>query len=93
ENCGRFTRQQLNTIWSDAEYADLQDELLQLMMRFKLCYEIPGKPQHYIAPQLLELNPPDYPWDDSQNLILRYRYEFLPKGILTRLIVELHEYI
>jgi hypothetical protein len=94
KNCGRFTREQLNAIWSDKEYTDMQGELLQLMMRFKLCYEIPGKPQHYIAPQLLELNPPyDYDWDTSFNLILRYRYEFMPKGILSRLIVELHEYI
>ncbi|MDA0867804.1 MAG: TIR domain-containing protein, partial [Cyanobacteria bacterium] len=93
DNYGRFTRTQLDTIWDNSDTANLRDELLQLMMRFKLCYEIPGRPKHYIAPQLLELNAPDYPWDDSANLILRYRYEFMPKGILTRLIVELHEYI
>ena len=92
-NCGRFTRAQLNTIWKDRQYASLRDELLQLMMRFKLCYEIPGRPQHYIAPQLLEPNTPDYDWDDGHNLILRYHYDFMPKGILTRLIVELHEFI
>jgi internalin A len=92
-NCGRFTRAQLDTIWAESDTAVLRDELLQLMMRFKLCYEIPGRPQHYIAPQLLEPNAPTYDWDDSRNLILRYRYDFLPKGILTRLIVELHEFI
>jgi internalin A len=92
-NCGRFTRAQLNTIWAESDTAALRDELLQLMMRFKLCYEIPGRPQHYIAPQLLEPNAPDYDWDDRHNLILRYRYDFMPKGILTRLIVELHEFI
>jgi hypothetical protein len=92
-NCGRFTRAHLDTIWAESDTAALRDELLQLMMRFKLCYEIPGRPQHYIAPQLLEPNAPDYDWDDSHNLILRYRYDFMPKGILTRLIVELHEFI
>jgi internalin A len=92
-NCGRFTRAQLDTIWTESDTAALRDELLQLMMRFKLCYEIPGRPQHYIAPQLLEPNAPDYPWETSHNLILRYRYDFMPKGILTRLIVELHEFI
>ncbi|MFG6099602.1 COR domain-containing protein [Leptothoe sp. ISB3NOV94-8A] len=93
ENFGRFTREQLNTIWSDSQYAEMRDELLQLMMRFKLCYEIPGCANHFIAPQLLSPEQPDYPWDETSNLILRYRYDFMPKGILTRLIVELHEYI
>jgi internalin A len=92
-NCGRFTRAQLDTIWQNRQYANLQDELLQLMIRFKLCYEIPGRPQHYIAPQLLEPNAPAYDWDASRNLILRYRYDFMPKGILTRLIVEMYEFI
>ncbi|MEM1370114.1 MAG: COR domain-containing protein, partial [Cyanobacteria bacterium P01_H01_bin.15] len=93
ENFGRFTREQLNTIWEKDEYTEMRDELLHLMMRFKLCYEIPGCKHHYIAPQLLSPEQPDYPWDASSNLILRYRYDFMPKGILTRLIVELHEYI
>ncbi|NEZ55267.1 leucine-rich repeat domain-containing protein [Adonisia turfae] len=93
ENFGRFTREQLNTIWEKDEYSEMRDELLQLMMRFKLCYEIPGCANHYIAPQLLSPEQPDYPWDETSNLILRYRYDFMPKGILTRLIVELHEYI
>ncbi|HIK46723.1 MAG TPA: TIR domain-containing protein, partial [Leptolyngbyaceae cyanobacterium M65_K2018_010] len=93
DNFGRFSRAQLEEIWSDDEYADLRDELLQLMMRFKLCYEIPGHPQHYIAPQLLAIDKPPYDWEDHQNLLLRYHYEFMPKGILTRFIVEMHKFI
>lgn len=93
ESLGCFSRTDLAEIWSDSEYNDMQDELLQLMMRFQLCYEIPGRPQHYIAPQLLAIEKPNYDWDDSQNLILRYEYEFMPKGILTRLIVAMHDYI
>ncbi|MEM9449057.1 MAG: COR domain-containing protein [Cyanobacteria bacterium P01_E01_bin.6] len=92
-NLGRFTRDQLDTIWSDDTYVDMQGELLQLMQNFKLCYEIPGLPQHYIAPQLLSSDAPDYPWDDQANLIFRYRYDFMPKGILSRLIVEMHRFI
>jgi internalin A len=67
--------------------------LLKLMMRFKLCYEIRDQPHHYISPQLLEIEKPDYDWDETDNLILRYEYEFMPKGILTRFIVEMHEAI
>jgi internalin A len=71
----------------------MHDELLQLMMRFKLCYEIPHRPKTYIAPQLLSPNQPEYDWDDTNNLILRYQYEFMPKGMLTRFIVEMHKLI
>ena len=62
-------------------------------MKFKLCYEIPGSPGNFIAPQLLSENQPDYTWDETDNLILRYTYEFMPKGILTRFIVEMHRRI
>ncbi|WP_442942574.1 hypothetical protein [Nostoc sp.] len=56
----------------------MQDELLQLMMRFKLYYEIPGRRDIYIAPQLLSIEKVDYTWDDRNNLILRYTYTFMP---------------
>ena len=92
-NFGRFSRTQLAEIWSDAEYADMQGELLQLMLKFKLCYLIPGTDHEYIAPQLLDVEQPAYDWDETSNLLLRYHYTFMPKGILTRLIVEMHEFI
>jgi internalin A len=93
-NCGYFTDDNLREIWSDDEYDDLHDELLQLMKNFKLCYEIPpDRSGRYIAPQLLPLEPPNYTWDDTDNLIVRYEYDFMPKGILTRLIVEMHRLI
>ena len=92
-NQGYFTAADLAIIWQSEQYADFRDELLQLMMRFKLAYEIPTAPGHYIAPQLLPVSQPFYPWDITGNLILRYRYDFMPKGILTRFIVETHRLI
>ena len=89
-NYGYFTQQNLKQIWRDREYQDLHDELLHLMKHFKLCYEIPCQPGQYIAPQLLPLETPNYEWDDTDNLILRYEYDFMPKGIITRFIVEMH---
>jgi small GTP-binding protein len=91
-NLGHFTTTDLEQLWTD-DYADYRQELLELMRKFKLCYEIPRQRHHYIAPQLLSENQPCYDWDQDQNLRLRYEYEFMPKGILSRLIVELHEYI
>ncbi len=92
-NRGRFTTNDLENIWSDEQYQFKQAELLELMMRFKLCYQIPGIKDTYIAPQLLTKTQPDYDWDETDNLILRYTYQFMPKGIITQLIVLLHQYI
>ena len=91
ENSGRFTKDDLTNIWQESKYANMQDELLQLMIKFKLCYKIPGTSQTYIAPQLLTENQPKDDWDESNNLILRYTYEFMPKGIITQFIVAMHE--
>jgi internalin A len=93
QNLGCFTHTDLAEIWADAQYTDMRDELLHLMMRFRLCYEIPNRPRTYIAPQLLSPNQPKYTWDSHDNLILRYRYEFMPKGMVTRFIVEMHKLI
>jgi internalin A len=89
---GKFNRVELAKIWHEEKYANMQDELLQLMINFKLCYKLKNSGD-YIAPQLLTANAPDYQWDNMHNLIMRYKYEFMPKGILSRFIVETHEYI
>nr|MDJ0705740.1 COR domain-containing protein [Leptolyngbyaceae cyanobacterium MO_188.B28] len=93
QNQGRFNRKDLAKIWHEEKYNLMRAELLRLMMNFKLCYEIPSSPGNYIAPQLLSPNRPEYPWDETNNLFLRYEYEFMPKGILTRFIVEMHPWI
>jgi energy-coupling factor transporter ATP-binding protein EcfA2 len=93
-NLGRFTWSDLADIWRDDEYANMQNELLRLMINFKLCYEILGNSgTTYIAPQLLTANQPQYDWDKANNLTLRYTYEFMPKGILTQFIVVMHQLI
>ena len=93
QNQGHFTQSDRNRIWDAEEYTELRGELLQLMMKFQLCYELPHRKHYYIAPQLLSRESPQYPWDPNQNLILRYTYAFMPKGILTRFIVAEHRLI
>ncbi len=93
QNLGQFDRTDLANIWSEPDYKNLHHELLQLMMEFKVCYEIPRRPGHYIAPHLLTTDSPTYPWP-SDHLLLRYHYKtFMPKGLLTRFIVEQHRLI
>ena len=93
QNLGKFTTAELKQIWQDVEYRNMQSELLELMLKFKLCYPLPNAKNTYIAPQLLDSNQPEYSWDDSDNLLLRYDYDFMPRGILTRFIVEMHHFI
>ena len=94
EHQGCFSREALKNIWQEEKYAAKRGELLELMKKFQLCYEIPEKKNHFIAPQLLTENQPEYDWDESSNLILRYAYPaFMPKGIVTRFIVAMHEFI
>lgn len=93
-NLGQFSRADLSQIWHEEKYADMHDELLALMMKFQLCYQIPDQPGHYIAPQLLSEQHPPYDWPNENNLTLRYKYEeFMPRGLLTRFIVAMHEHI
>ncbi len=91
-NRGQFTRHQLQRIWSEEKYEGMQNELLQLMMKFQLCYAL-DIDRGYIAPQLLSSEQPSYPWDPTSGLVIRYEYVFLPKGIVTRFIVANHRLI
>jgi small GTP-binding protein len=93
DNKGRFTKQDLETIWRGSQYAEMQDELLKLMQNFSICYPIRNLANTYIAPSLLSAERPDYKWDIPESLIFRYKYTFMPKGILTRFIVEMHDKI
>src|SRR5258707_21619 len=71
----------------------MRDELLQLMLNFKICYAVPDSPGSFIAPQRLSSNQPQYNWKQGQNLVIRYVYDFLPKGIITQIIVAMHRWI
>ncbi|MGB1206135.1 MAG: COR domain-containing protein [Chitinophagales bacterium] len=91
---GYFTIEQAENIWNNTDYEDLHDELVSLMEKFKLCYRIPySTPTAYISPNLLPVEQPDYTWDKHQNLVIYYDYDFMPKGLLGMLIVELHRYV
>jgi internalin A len=93
---GRFGSADCERLWQDSAYADMHPELLALMQRFELCYELKdSKPPVWLAPQLL---PPAKPaalvdWGKPNDLVLRYRYEFLPKGMISRLTVRLHRFV
>ena len=96
KNLGLFDSTDYKRIWQDSIYADMHPELLALMQKFELCYRLPDKQtEAWLAPQLLPPSKPEelYNWEQPGDLTLRYRYEFLPKGIISRLIVRMHRFI
>jgi internalin A len=94
DNGGHFIQQQVYAVWEKEGYTfGEKNMLLNLMVKdsFEVAYKIPGKADEYIAPQLLPLVQPEHKWDKIGALHFRYLYPFMPKGIVTRLIVRLHE--
>ncbi len=96
ENDGHFTQKQVYDIWEVNEYSYPERNLLLNLMTkdsFEVAYKISGIKDEYIAPQLLSLTQPDCEWDRTGTLQFRYFYPFMPKGIVTRLIVRMHDAI
>jgi len=92
-NQGKFNYSQLRNIWNDYPN-DKFAFLIELMKKFELCFLLPNGVD-YIVPELLPPNQPDEidNWDNSNNLRFEFRYKFMPAGIITRLIVRMHDYI
>jgi len=91
ENKGKFDFLEFSRIWHD--YPETQYiQLIELMQRFELCFQIPHS-QTYIIPELIRANRPEFVWDYSGNLRFQYQYKFMPAGVLTRFIVLAHHLI
>lgn len=92
-NKGIFTKEEFFSILQDNYTLDEKYKLLNLMLKdhFDLCYATSN--HQYIAPQLLPSIQPKYIWENESILSFRFKYPFMPYGILTRLIVRLNELI
>lgn len=93
---GRFDQADCAEIWKDSKYSDMRPELLALMLKFELCYELHDqKPKKWLAPGLLPISMPERfdHWKDAGDLVLRYEYDFMPRGIINRLMVRMNRYV
>ncbi len=93
---GFIKKSDIEKIWSEEKYDfEERSKLLQLMLKdnFELCYKLPGMKDTYIIPLLLSPKKPEYNWDNNNNLQFRFQYPFMPKGIVSRLIVRMHEHV
>lgn len=89
---GRFTIEDLKTIWCDEDYKHKIRELITLMKnkKFDLCFELASG--EYLIPRLLPVDEIDHDWiADPENLKFEIHYKFMPKGILARLIVKMNQ--
>ncbi|MDD1607704.1 MAG: TIR domain-containing protein, partial [Methylococcaceae bacterium] len=93
---GRFTTADCQRLWQESDYADMHLELRALMEKFELCYALSdSEPKTWLAPQLLTPSKPAElsDWAKAGDLVLRYQYEFLPKGMISRLMVRKHYFV
>jgi len=93
---GRFTLTDCDRLWSDQGFADKEIELRALMIRFELCYRLPDAPTAtWLVPQHLSPSKPPAlsDWASTDDLMLTYRYEFLPRGLVSRLTVRMHRFV
>lgn len=96
---GEFDTTDLEHIWHEEHLKDMQAELLSLMRneKFELCFDLGSG--RFLAPKLLPQDEPENlhgfqsPSELKEPLSYEYRYAFMPKGIVTRLIVKLNKYI
>lgn len=88
---GILLHSELENIWDTTIYPhDIFPNLLELMNKFELAYELPDKKRHLVA-ELLPSTEPEFWWDNSDNLFFYYSYDFLPAGVMTRFIVRVNE--
>ena len=93
---GEFDAKDIERLWQTKEYKFNHADLLQLMLNFELCYEIKESGK-YIVPELLPEQTPTqgYPeglkaLTNKEILCFEYWYHFMPKGIISRLIVRMN---
>lgn len=63
--------------------------LIELMKKFQLCYELEN--EKILIPDLLPVQEPEFEIEKGDHTKVIVEYDFLPKSILPRLIVNLHK--
>lgn len=89
---GRFSTSDISRIWNEEEYRAKTRELLSLMKnkKFDLCFELTNG--DFLIPRLLPVDEIDHDWVHlAENLKFEIHYKFMPKGILTRMIVKMNQ--
>lgn len=80
---------ELKEILDSKEYPeDTHPYIIDMMLKFELCFAIEGEKDRYLIPDLLPKEAPDLNWDDADALNFQYHYNVLPGSIISRFIVR-----
>ncbi len=94
EKTGVVSLVEVQSIWSDLHYET--PKLIRLLQRFGLLYPIEST-NNFIVPEHLPMEKPYQQWfaeSVGSQLLFRYRFDkFMPRGIMSRLIVALHHLV
>ncbi len=93
---GRINIQEIKEIWRKDEFYFEVNKFVELLKKFSLIYKINGS-ENYIVPEHLSEEQPYEQWYYSEkDNIYQFQYLFdnyMPKGIMAKLIVALHQHI
>jgi len=94
---GKFTQEDIFHILRGNGYKNIEaQKILKLMSKhnFDICY-LSKSGNHYVAAQLLQADRPAlFAWHKHAGALqFRYQYSIMPKGLMSRLIVRLSDYI
>jgi internalin A len=90
---GEISLKDLPSILDAKEYPEeMHGFLLDLMKKFELCFDLEGKKDVYLIPELLDKQQPDEAseFDPAECLNFQYHYPVLPEGLLPRFVVRTH---
>ena len=82
-----------DTLWENAGYSPRDCEILLSLMQkgsFEIAYKLVNT-NKFIVPILLPYKPIDYWLKEKNPIQMKIQYKFMPKGIISRLIVRLHQ--
>lgn len=92
---GVFNVDYVDSLWEIEGYNSKDCEILLNLMQkgsFEIAYKLVNT-NEFIVPILLPYKPTDYKIEEVNPIQMKMQYKFMPKGIISRLIVRLHKSI
>lgn len=93
-NNGQFERKWIEDGWKKYTVPE-RNKLFRLLLKdkFDVCYQIDSDGKFYMVPLLLPNQSQTPSWEFERRIRYRLDYDFLPYGLLSRLIVRLKDYV
>ena len=91
ERGGRFTQMDLAGCLDQEKYPPERLEFILSMMQhsdIELCFPVEGSKDEFLAPDAMPANSPDFSGWEEGALRFRFRYQQLPRSVMTRFIVR-----